>query len=90
MYMIYHRKAEVKWLNNRIKERRKELKITQSELAERIGGVSRQYISLIEVNKGEIPSLVFANKISKALNCCVYGIFDLDGTGMYRCSCCSS
>lgn len=75
-------------MNNRIKDRRKELKITQSELAERIGGVSRQYISFLEVNKGEIPSLVFANKISKALDCCIYRLFDLEGNGEYKCSCC--
>lgn len=75
-------------MNNRIKARRKELNITQSELTMRIGGVSRQYISLLEVNKGEIPSLLFANKISKALDCCVYRIFDLDGTGEYKCLCC--
>lgn len=75
-------------MNNRIKQRRKELKMTQSELAMRIGGVSRQYISLIELNKGEIPSLVFANKISRALNTCVYRLFDLDGNGEYKCSCC--
>lgn len=75
-------------MNNRIKQRRKELKMTQSELANQIGGVSRQYISLLEVNKGEIPSLVFANKISRALDTCVYRLFDLDGNGEYNCLCC--
>ncbi|MBU0278667.1 MULTISPECIES: helix-turn-helix transcriptional regulator [unclassified Gemella] len=75
-------------MNNRIKERRKELKITQSELAERIGGVSRQYISFLEANKREVPSLVFANKISKALDNCIYRLFDLDGNGEYKCYCC--
>lgn len=75
-------------MNNRIKARRKELQLTQSELATRIGGISRQYISLIEVNKGEVPSLIFANKIAKSLDCCLYKIFDLDGSGEYKCSCC--
>lgn len=75
-------------MKNRIKERRKELGITQSGLAKMIGNVSRQYISRIESNNGEIPSLVFANKLAKTLDVCVYRIFDLEGNGEYNCLCC--
>lgn len=40
--MLYYKNIGAKRLNNRIKQRRKELKMAQSELAMRIGGVSRQ------------------------------------------------
>lgn len=86
-YIVLYKKGDMQ-LNNRVKERRKELGITQSELAQMIGDVSRQYISRIESNKGEIPSLVFANKLSKMLDVCVYRLFDLDGNGEYNCLCC--
>lgn len=41
-YAILQKNIGAKRLNNRIKQRRKELKMAQSELAMRIGGVSRQ------------------------------------------------
>lgn len=74
-------------MKNRIKIKRKKLGITQNELANKLN-VSRQYISLLEINKGEIPSLIFANKIAKALNSCIYSLFYLDGNEEFKCSCC--
>lgn len=46
-------------------------------------------INKIETGK-TVPTLKIANAIANALGVCIYKIFDLDGTGMYRCSCCSS
>lgn len=74
-------------MRNRIREVRKMKKITQAKLVENIG-ITRQYVSLIELGE-ETPSLKVANEIATALGTCMYEIFDLDGTGRYRCACCS-
>ncbi|HEL1760025.1 TPA: helix-turn-helix domain-containing protein [Streptococcus suis] len=73
-------------MRNRIREVRKMKKITQAKLVEDIS-ITRQYISLIELGE-ETPSLKVANEIASALGTCMYAIFDLDGTGKYRCSSC--
>ncbi|HEL0010509.1 TPA: helix-turn-helix domain-containing protein [Streptococcus equi subsp. zooepidemicus] len=74
-------------MRNRIREVRKMKKITQAKLVENIS-ITRQYISLIELGE-ETPSLKVANEIATALGICMYAIFDLDGTGEYRCSSCN-
>lgn len=74
-------------MKNRIKEVRKEKHITQEKLVENID-ITRQYISLIE-RGDETPSLKVANEIAKELGTSMYAIFDLDGTGEYRCSFCN-
>lgn len=73
-------------MRNRIREVRKMKKITQAKLVEDIS-ITRQYISLIELGE-ETPSLKVANEIATALGTCMYAIFDLDGTGKYRCPSC--
>ena len=73
-------------MKNRIKEVRKMKKVTQSKLVENIS-ITRQYISLIELGN-ETPSLKVANEIAMSLNTCIYSIFDLDGTGEFKCPCC--
>ncbi|MDO4710872.1 MAG: helix-turn-helix transcriptional regulator [Peptostreptococcaceae bacterium] len=75
-------------MNNRIEEYRKPLGLSQHRLGKKIG-ISRISINKIETGK-TIPTLKIANDIANALCVCIYKIFDLDGTGMYRCSCCSS
>ena len=52
-------------LKNRIKEVRKEKKITQAELVENMN-ITRQYISLLEKSEIE-PSMKVANGIAYAL-----------------------
>ena len=74
-------------MRNRIREVRKMKKITQAKLVEDIS-ITRQYISLIELGE-ETPSLKVANEIATALGTCMYAIFDLEGTGEYRCSSCN-
>lgn len=74
-------------MKNRVREVRKMKKITQAELVENIS-ITRQYVSLIELGE-ETPSLKVANEIAVALGTCMYAIFDLDGTGMYRCTGCN-
>ena len=87
MWYANHRKKVIN-LKNRVKQRRKELGLTQAELASQIN-ISRQYISKFEVTgEYEAPSLKVANKIATALNTCIYDIFDIDGSGEYRCSTC--
>ena len=75
-------------MRNRIREVRKMKNITQAKFVENIS-ITRQYISLIEVGD-ETPSLKIANEIATALGTCMYAIFDLDGTSMYRCPCCNN
>ena len=74
-------------VKNRIKELRKEKRITQAKLVENIG-ISRQYISLLKKNEIE-PSMRVANKIARALDACIYTVFDLDGEKTYKCPNCS-
>ena len=73
-------------MKNRIKEVRKAKNITQQKLVKNIS-ITRQYISLIELGN-ETPSLKVANEIAMSLDTCIYSIFDLDGTGDFKCPCC--
>lgn len=73
-------------MKNRIKEVRMVKNITQQKLVENIS-ITRQYISLIELGN-VTPSLKVANEIAMSLDTCIYSIFDLDGTGYFKCSCC--
>lgn len=61
---------------NNLKEKRKELKLTQSDLAEAIG-VTRQ--TIISIEKGSYtPSVLLALKLSKYFNCSVEDIFSYE------------
>ena len=76
-------------MRNRIREIRKDKKMTQQELVEKLK-ITRQYISLIEKNgESEPPSLKVANEIANTLGVCIYKVFDLDGKETYRCPNCS-
>lgn len=75
-------------MRNKIREVRKMKNITQAKFIENIS-ITRQYISLIEVGD-ETLSLKVANEIATALGTCMYAIFDLDDTSMYRCPCCNN
>ncbi len=76
-------------MKNRIKEIRKEKKITQQELVEELN-ITRQYISLIEKDgESEPPSLKVVNDIANALGVCIYQIFDLNGEETYKCQHCN-
>lgn len=63
-------------MRNKLELYRKEMDITQSQLAEELG-VSRQTISSIENGKYN-PSLVLAIKISRLLNKDIEDIFIID------------
>ena len=73
-------------LDNRIEEYRKPLGLSQHRLGKKIG-LSRISINKIETGK-IMPTLKIANDIANALGACIYKIFDLDGTGEYRCADC--
>ena len=62
-------------LQNRLREERERLQLTQAELAERVG-VSRKTINTVE-NGVFIPSTVLALKLSKALGKPVEKLFFL-------------
>ncbi len=64
-------------LENNLKAVRKQLRVTQSELAHEVG-VSRQSIYAIESGKSE-PSLSLALKISKSLDTPIEKLFWLIG-----------
>lgn len=66
----------VKEMKNRVKEFRKQLKLTQDELAQKLG-VSRQTINAIENNKYN-PTLELAIKTAKFLEVPVEQLFLLD------------
>jgi putative transcriptional regulator len=67
-------------LNNRLREARVALDLTQAELAERVG-VSRKTINTVE-NGVFIPSTVLALKLARALGRTVEELFLLvDGAG---------
>ncbi|MDU2649444.1 helix-turn-helix transcriptional regulator [Anaerococcus vaginalis] len=70
-------------MNNRIEKYRKPLGLSQHRLGKKVG-ISRTSINKIETGK-TIPSLKTANDIANALDVCIYQIFDLDGTGHYKC-----
>jgi len=63
-------------LNNRIRVYRAEHRLSQSDLAERIG-VTRKTISTIEVGRF-VPSTVIALKIARYFGVPVEDIFSLD------------
>jgi DNA-binding XRE family transcriptional regulator len=56
----FHEKAMKHYYGELLKERRKELKITQKELAERIG-IERSYIAYIEQGKTDMQLSTFLN-----------------------------
>lgn len=74
-------------MNNRIAEYRKLLGLSQHRLGKKIG-ISRISINHIERGK-TIPTLKIANDIANVLGKCLYEIFDLDGTGEYKCNICN-
>ena len=63
-------------MKNRVKEFRKQLKLTQDELAQELG-VTRQTINAIENNKYN-PTLELALKMSRFLSVPVELLFTLD------------
>ena len=63
-------------LNNRIRVFRAEHRLSQTELAERIG-VSRKTISTIEVGRF-VPSTIIAMKIARFFNVPVEEVFSLE------------
>jgi putative transcriptional regulator len=64
-------------MKTKIKEYRKELKMTQEELAEAVD-VTRQTIIALEQGKYN-PSLILAYRITKALHKrCIEEVFDLE------------
>jgi putative transcriptional regulator len=60
-------------LDNRLKERRTELGLTQAELAELIG-VTRKTVNTIE-NQVFVPSTILALKLARALDMPVEELF---------------
>ncbi len=60
-------------MNNRIKQRRKELNMTQEELAEKLG-ITVNWLSKIENGKVD-PRLSLAYRISHYLDCRIDDIF---------------
>lgn len=74
-------------MNNRIESFRKSLGLSQHRLGKKVG-ISRVSINKIEKNK-VVPSLKTANDIARALETCIYKIFDLDGLEIYRCQDCN-
>jgi putative transcriptional regulator len=65
-------------MKNNVRVERARQKITQAELAERIG-VSRQSIIAIENGK-YVPSTVLALKMAQVFDCTVHELFELDET----------
>jgi putative transcriptional regulator len=71
---------ETERLQNRLREHRARLRITQAELAERIA-VSRKTINTVE-NGIFVPSTVLALRLARALGVRVEDLFHLgDGAG---------
>ena len=66
-------------LENKLKKTRKQVKLTQLDLAKKVG-VSRQSIYAIETKKSE-PSLVLALKMAKALEVPLEELFWLKDRG---------
>ncbi|WP_226682893.1 helix-turn-helix transcriptional regulator [Sutcliffiella horikoshii] len=66
-------------MKNRIKDLRKDAKMTQEDLAVKVG-VSRQSIIAIESGKYN-PSLELAYNISKVFNCIIEEVFILEEGG---------
>lgn len=63
-------------MQNRIKDHRQSLEMTQEELAERVG-VSRQTIVALEKGKYN-PSVILACRVSKLFNTSVEEIFIME------------
>lgn len=63
-------------MNNKIAEYRKPLGLSQHRLAKKVG-VTRASINYIETGK-TVPSLKLADRIAKALDVCIYDVFELD------------
>jgi putative transcriptional regulator len=64
-------------LDNRLKERRAELGLTQAELAELIG-VTRKTVNTIE-NQVFVPSTILALKLARVLRTPVEELFSISG-----------
>jgi putative transcriptional regulator len=62
-------------LDNKLKERRAELGLTQAELAELVG-VTRKTVNTIE-NQVFVPSTILALKLAKALDMPVEVLFSI-------------
>jgi putative transcriptional regulator len=62
-------------LDNRLKERRTDLGLTQAELAERVG-VTRKTVNTVE-NGVFVPSTILALKLGKALDRSVEDLFSV-------------
>ena len=62
-------------LDNKLKERRAELGLTQAELAELVG-VTRKTVNTIE-NRVFVPSTILALKLARALNMPVEALFSI-------------
>ena len=62
-------------LDNKLKERRAELGLTQAELAERVG-VTRKTVNTIE-NQVFVPSAILALKLARALDMPVEELFSI-------------
>jgi putative transcriptional regulator len=62
-------------LDNRLKERRAELGLTQAELAELVG-VTRKTVNTIE-NQVFVPSTILALKLARALEMPVEELFSI-------------
>jgi len=62
-------------LDNRLKERRTDLGLTQAELAERVG-VTRKTVNTVE-NGVFVPSTILALKLAKALDRTVEDLFSV-------------
>jgi putative transcriptional regulator len=62
-------------LDNKLKERRAELGLTQAELAELVG-VTRKTVNTIE-NQVFVPSTILALKLARALNMPVEELFSI-------------
>lgn len=61
-------------MTNRVAERRKELGLSQAELAER-AKISRPYLSIIENNPGQVVTNVVMFRVAIALNSKIEEIF---------------
>ena len=66
-------------LDNRLREERARLGLTQAELAERVG-VSRKTINTVE-NGVFVPSTALALRLARALGTTVEQLFQLPGGG---------
>lgn len=75
MFWSGARIAMVERLDNRLKERRAELGLTQAELAELVG-VTRKTVNTIE-NRVFVPSAVLALKLALALGMPVEQLFSI-------------